>query len=383
MTDTEKYVIARWAYSIGKDFITDAEYNLLHQKMLLSPAYKSLAQKSWSDDVCPVELLKKYNLEDWINCVIPTGDKSSSIESINSVSVADKVLKNYSEIFLSTKDDGFNVQTHYIDGRRIIANSRGRATDAVSYSNLTTYLPSHIPIKGYTRIYGELVLPDDGFEYIKSVTESKTQRASVSTALSRKEYAKYLEYHVFWIENKNLKFDTMVDVYETAKSWGFKTPIYKVLTNSNNYLYEIENFSKLKGCVCYPTDGCVIQSNHLPSEDKYALRIFDWKEPYYKSFILGYQYSHAIHNFGIKLVIYPITTDDGKKQSLLDIDNLARILDNKLNVGTPVVFKMTSHAVANIDLTLTRELRESITSNEEYCENIKRDEEYMRRKVYD
>ena len=378
MTDYEKYVIARWAYSIGKEFISDVEYNALHNVMLKSPVGHRLAQQSWSKDYCPVSLLKKYGYLDWIYDIIPNGDKSESIPSITSIYQAEEVLKQFNtDIFISTKEDGFNGQCHYCEGKRTIINSRGRSADALTYWNFIDKLPIAIPLKDYTRIYGEIVLTNEGFELLSKATGARSQRSSVSTALANPKYTKYLEYHAFYIENKNTKFRTMEEMYKTLQSFGFKTPQYIIVPNGSNVLEAFKEFSKIRYTLNHLTDGGVIQSNQFPYDNKYAFRIFEWKEPYYKSYIKSYEYSRATHNYGIKLAIYPIHVgvNNGNIQRLLDIDNLNRIIKYRLFPDSPVVFTLTSHADPNIDLELTRLLQEEVTDIDAYKYQIEQEEE--------
>ena len=83
MTLLEKYIIARWCYAIGEDFISDMEYRGIEDILKKEEPENEYINRSWSDDPCPVELLRKYNMLHLIRNV-EFIHKSESIPSINS-----------------------------------------------------------------------------------------------------------------------------------------------------------------------------------------------------------------------------------------------------------------------------------------------------------
>ena len=58
MTDIVKYIIARWAYSVGQPIMSDAEYTILDRSMKARFPKNPYCQRSWSSDPCPVAMLK-------------------------------------------------------------------------------------------------------------------------------------------------------------------------------------------------------------------------------------------------------------------------------------------------------------------------------------
>jgi hypothetical protein len=373
MNDFDKYILARWAYSIGQEFISDYEWSLLHQRFLKDPQTHDFAATSWSLDTCPYELLKKYNLTHWMHNVVINTNKSESIPSITTLTEASKIASSMSNVFCSVKADGFNVQADYLDGRLICILTRGRSSDAIDASALKPVFPQTIPIKGKVRVYGEAVVPNDLFSKIQRLYSNVSQRSSVATALSKPELAKDMKVMTFYMDSDTVKFKTMSEMMDTLYRCKFDTVTF--LTTAFDVMNTVKKLSDIKNTLGYLTDGCVVRPNELPSESKYAFRIYNWAEPYYKSFVTGYRYSNAPLYFGIQLQIYPVKTAIGSTQSVLDIDNIERILSNNLYKDSPVAFVMRSHAIADIDLDMTRQLQLIYRDNsQEYLDLIRQEE---------
>lgn len=357
MTDFDRYVIARWSYSIGVSFIPDHEWQLLHEKFLADKEHCDFAKTSWSHDTCPTELLRKYNLTDLIKHVTINQDKSESIPSINTLIEASNICNNFIEpVVLSVKADGWNIQVDYYDGKLLQAKTRGRSSDAMQPHNIEPYLPQTIPVKNKVRVFGECVCPNKLFSLMKKEQGIVSQRNCVSTALANSKYTHMLEFRTFDVDILDNEFPTQLDKLLTLKDWGFLTVDYDV--SYSDHLFHVSKLAELKAQLSYITDGCVIRPLKMPSQKKYALRIYDWAEPYYVSYVTGYTTSYAPLYISLQLQIYPIKTDRGSTQKVIDIDNLDRILTNNLLKGSPVAFTMKSHAIADIDTNLTRLLQE-------------------------
>lgn len=377
MTDFDKYVIARWAYSIGEEFIPDYEWQMLHEKFLKDDKHKEFASTSWSHDTCPTELLREYNLTDLIRHITINQDKSESIPSINTMLEASTICNNYNEpVILSVKADGWNIQVDYYEGALIQARTRGRSSDAIQAYNIEPYLPQRIPLKGKVRVFGEGVCPNELFSLMKKQQGVVSQRNCVSTALANPIYTPMLELRTFDLEVSDKEFDTQLDKLNALKECGFLTVDYDV--SYSDHLMNVKRLSELKSQLNYITDGCVIRPLKMPSQKKYALRIYDWAEPYYVSYIQGYTSKYAPLYISLQLKIFPIKTDRGSTQRIIDIDNLDRILSNNLMKGSPIAFTMKSHAIADIDINMTRLLQEKYKDRYEIFHNKIEKEEAMK-----
>lgn len=84
MTDIVKYIIARWAYSVGQPIMSDAEYTVLDRAMKAKYPKNPYCLRSWSSDPCPVAMLREYGYPQLIRAVV-LSDKTESIPSLNSL----------------------------------------------------------------------------------------------------------------------------------------------------------------------------------------------------------------------------------------------------------------------------------------------------------
>jgi len=58
----DKYIVARWCYAIGEPYVDDIEYRYIEEKVKSAYPDNEYLKRSWSDDPCPIGILKKYNL---------------------------------------------------------------------------------------------------------------------------------------------------------------------------------------------------------------------------------------------------------------------------------------------------------------------------------
>lgn len=361
------YVIARWAYSIGEPIIDDAQYNMLHQMIVEKYPDWEYVTRSWSSDPCPIELLKSYNLLDLIRKVVLT-DKTESIPSLQTELDVKYELSNLNQTCtLSYKLDGWNVQASYYNGKLIQFQSRGRSTDtAVNLDHMWHYLPQEIPQKGRITVTLEAIVPNEEFIELKEKYGYKSQRGSVSGCFARPD----LQHFVKFIAHGIIGDLNPINPFPLLKSWGFEVPTYIVVNNYNEVLEGIETIGDALTHYEYPTDGLVIRGDFMR-----AIRIGAWKEPILRSYVTGYDESYGSHRIGIKCAIYPVQLANST-QKLVSVTNLKRIIENNLQIGYPIAFRLSSMAIADLDEEATRILQEQWKDNyEEYRRLIENNEE--------
>lgn len=378
MTDFEKYVIARWCYSIGQPIMEDFEYNQLHRTMLMIDPSNEYVTRSWSSDPCPVKLLEKHGLQKYIYSVVLT-DKTESIPSLNSFYLLRQELGKFTgRATISYKHDGWNVQASYYDGRLILFKTRGRSNDAIQVDILSERIPQTIPKAGKVTVVMEATVSDTAFEFCKNKFGNKSQRGSVSTLLANKEYSHLISLHAF-----NIISDEKFNVFETLQEWGFKTPMWKYVYSYEDILLELNEFSNFRQQYGIPTDGLVFSG-----ELTRAIRLLAWEEPVYKSFVLTeelakqlygitatpYEEDYGTHRTSIACRIYPITLENST-QRRVPLTNLQRIIDNNLQPGAPLAFRVASSAIADFDEESTRLLqKEFLYREEEYIKLVMEEE---------
>lgn len=376
MNDNEKYIIARWCYSIGKPIISDAEYTLLHNSMKKLYPEDGYVNRSWSSDPCPKELLLKHNMGEYIYDVILT-DKTESIPSLNSFYEVEHALGQITFGTLSYKHDGWNYQASYYDGRLILFQSRGRSHDAVTAEHIMYLLPQTVPMKGKVTVVMELTVSNEVFEFCKRIFKNTSQRGAVSTLLAHTEYSHLLSFHAFNIISEE-KID---NIFGTLESWGYPTPRWFQVTSYNDFMEKVKLFSDYKSHYEFPTDGLVYRGDLTR-----AIRILQWEEPIYKSYVLTeeecksrglttmYKESFGAHRISVGVQIYPIQLQNSV-QSVIPLNNLQRIIDYNLQPGAPIAFRFASSAIADLDESATRYLQtEWEGSWEEYRNSIKQNE---------
>lgn len=356
MTDLVKYIISRWAYSVGKPIMSDAEYTVLDRAMKARYPNNPYCQRSWSSDPCPVAILKEYGYKHLIKAVV-LSDKTESIPSLNSlIEVRTMYETLHTPHTISFKHDGWNIQASYYNGDLVNLQTRGRSADAVDAGGLAPLLPKQIPEMGRVLVVMECVVPDADFGWFKETFGVTSQRGAVSTALANPERCLG---HVA-IHAHGVRCSTVVtDKFALLKSWGFDVPMYAWVSNYGELLEQVKAFSNYKEGYGYPTDGLVVEGDFTR-----ALRIEAWEEPIYKSYVTGYAETYGPHSIAIQCTIYPIKLPNSVQRQL-PATNLSRIIGLNLRPGYPVAFRIASSAIADIDENSTRLLQKEWEKRED------------------
>jgi NAD-dependent DNA ligase len=370
MTDLEKFILARWAYSIGTDTVSDAEYTLLANtvKSTTPEGSAPYLNRSWSLDPCPTQLLKKYGLEHQIKNIVST-DKAESIPSVNDFSTLYNIYFHMTTpAVLSMKHDGWNIQAHYYNGSLVSLHTRGRVKDAMDVSVLASHIPTDIPQSGSVVIGLEVTLPNAHFKQVKEMFGNSSQRGAVSTLLAHSKFSHLLVLHAFKIDGVE-----SASVFEKLKSWGFLVPKYREVSN---YIQLVEGLKELSEIVTagkydFPTDGVVV-ADALSTN---AVRLFHWEETIHKSYVTGICEEFSCHNITPILRIYPIALQNSV-QRRLSATNISRIISLGLRIGAPVAFRLVSSAIADIDEQATIYLHKTIPENawDYYAQNMRYNE---------
>ena len=185
----------------------------------------------------------------------------------------------------------------------------------------------------------------------KSITGNTDQRASVRTALARGD-VDYLEFLAFDIYAED--FEIKEDKYQILKSIGFKTPMFKWVSNYKELCAVIDFMSKMDSGYNYQTDGLVIENEDY----QLAIRIGKWEEEIHSSYVEGYLESQGMYGLSLEILMHPVQVK-GRMCSRVSITNCANIEDNNLRIGYPIAFNIRSEANNVIDTTNTYKLQVS------------------------
>lgn len=366
MTNLEKFIIARWMYSIGEPIMEDAEYTLLLDTIKTECPDSPYLQRSWSSDPCPIDILTAYGYEDAIRN-ITLSDKTESIPSIGDWGTLKDLYEDLcEEATLSYKHDGWNVQASYFNGELVRFQTRGRSTDSISVSVLTNRIPQTIPEMGRVTVCMEATVSNDNYKLLREEIGSRSQRGAVSSCLARCEHTDKIDLHAFSIIGDR----QILNPFHMLEEWGFRTVKWITV---HNYKELLDGMNKLSDELKYydsPTDGLVLRCGMTR-----AIRLLEWKEPIYMSYVTGYDETHGAHRIGVKAVIRPVALRNST-QRLVSCTNFQRIIDNNLRVGYPIAFRLASMAIADLDEESTRLLQERWEGRlEEYREWVDKNEE--------
>lgn len=349
MTLLEKYIIARWCYAVGEDFISDMEYRHIEDELKSAGEGAEYINRSWSDDPCPMELLKKYGMEHLIRHA-EFIHKSESIESINTISLYKEFYRGLNvPTDVSMKIDGWNTQVNYYNGKIVSANTRGRSGNFMDASVVMEIVPQEIPLKGKVKVTGESSIPKSKWERYKVETGNSSQRNSVSTAFANKD-KEVLSFLAFNIQADN----TMLEMhhYDLLSSFGFKTPMRLTVNTFDGLESAMRVLSKRNAKYDFLTDGVVVQNEF----GQKALRIYEWEEKSIESYVTHYIENRGSYGISMVAGIYPVLRE-GITRSKVSVTNIKYIVENNLRIGAPIAFDVRSSADAVLNTTKTMELQ--------------------------
>lgn len=346
----ERFIMARWCYLVGEPFLSDIEYDALEKWYRETYPEDAYSTRSWSLDPCPVELLKKYNRIDLI-ITLTMGYAAESMESITTWDeLRDYFLDLNEDTRVSFKIDGWNTRASYYNGRLVSFDTRGRSGSNKSALSIVDIVPKRIPIMGRVAITGETSIPVNLWATYKSMTGNVSQRASVSTAIANGDF-EFLTFNAFNIFAEGGECND-VDQYTVLKKMGFSPPVFKMCNSYESLVKVIHLMSTLaKG---YPrlTDGLVVENSNI----QIAVRLGAWEEQVHASYVTGYEEKPGMYGTTIEVTFAPIQLGD-KTCSRIPMTNVANIVENRLEIGSPIAFNIRSSANSVFDTTTTHELQ--------------------------
>lgn len=365
-----KYIVSRWAYSVGKPVISDAEYQILRDTMKQMYPTDVYVTRTWSDDPCPVELLQQIGRKDLIETVTLT-DRTTSIESLGNLSEIRRDLENISTPgTLSMKHDGWNIQANYYNENLVNVHTRGRSSDVVDVSFLRERFPQKIPVGDKVKVVCELTCPKKNYLFCARTYGNVNERSAVSTLLAHPEHHDLLEFHAVDVHGISIPPDVKFNV---LKAWGFETPAWFPVTTYDELLNALNTLSEEEASYGSPTDGAVYDG-----ELRRALRVFAWEEPIFKSYVTGYLEQFAANRISPSVCICPVFRK-GVNQKRVNLTNWQRIIMYDLEPGAPIAFKIASDAIAAFDEYSTKLLHDQYLGRwAEYKEMIDENERLVR-----
>lgn len=370
LSDIDKFILARWCYSVGSPVMEDFEYNTLQKYIEDKYPDSEYVKRTWSDDPCPVDLLEKVGKKELIKSVVLL-DKTESIPSLNSEAELVEALGSISEEgTLSMKHDGWNVQANYYNKELVNVQTRGRSTNYMDVSVLESKIPHYIKYPGSVKVVMELTVSKDNFKECAKLFNNVSPRNAVPSVLSRPEYHYLLSLTGVDIHGVDL---TDTCKFVVLRDLGFNVPMYYVVSNYEQLKEAMQLLSNEEPYYPEPTDGMVFDG-----ELKKAIRLLAWEEPIYMSYVIGYKEQFGPNRISPSVLIRPILRK-GTTQKRLNITNWQRIIDYNLMKGAPIAFRVASSAVADFDEGTTLLLHKQWEGKwSEYKDKIDQEEEVRR-----
>lgn len=367
LSEKEKFVLARWSYSVGQPIMSDAEYTRLQHYIQVTYPNDPYLSRTWSEDPCPKELLTRIGRTDLIQNVVLT-DATESIPSLNSWADLKAELEFFSyDATLSMKHDGWNTQFNYYNGELLDIHTRGRGGNNMNVQRLQNKVPLTIPVKGKVKVVQEVTTPMYLWPEIHSKFGNANPRNAVHTLLAREGTDMYLQLHAVDIHGMDLNGRNK---FEVLKELGFEVPLYHTVSNYSELTYLMKEMSENKSSYVAPTDGLVFDG-----KVQWAIRLMAWEEPVYESFVTGYFEKYSMHRLNPSVTIYPILSG-GRTQRQVNLTNWSRIISNNLQIGSPIAFRNASDAIADIDEEVTRLLqKEWYERRDAWAAKVKHDQE--------
>jgi hypothetical protein len=370
LSDRDRFIVARWAYSVGSPVMSDAEYTVLLRMMQQTLPNDEYVQRSWSSDPCPTALLKAIGREDLIYKVV-LSDKTESIPSLNTDWEVKNELGNvHCKGTVSMKHDGWNIQINYYNGKLVLINTRGRSSDAIDVTSLAEFVPNEIPFKGPCKVVLEMTISKVNYITCARLFNNVSSRSAVATVLSKPEYFHLLSFTAFDVHGYNLNGRCK---FEVLKELGFNVPAYYEVNSYDEIIIAAQQLSEEEPEYDQPTDGVVYDG-----EFRRAIRLYAWEEPIYYSFVTEYLEQYGPYRISPSVIIYPVLRK-GSTQRQISMTNWQRIVDYNLQPGAPIAFRIASSATADFDEDATRLAHKQWENNwEQYQKTIKENEEINR-----
>jgi hypothetical protein len=356
-----RYILARFTYAMAHPIISDIDYDELHKYIVKQGILSEYTGRPWSDDPVPLELLTKYDLFD---SEMMRANRSGgaakggrvTTSSIESVTLFSEVIRRYSgmnhKYNLSTKQDGWNAQVLYSNGRLTGIETRGRAGEPTVFEGVPSGVPKDITLNDSVVVVGEMTLSTPNFyEVQRRLGESRrSQRGAVSTAIAHK-FFDLLTFSAFsiWVNNELLLVEP---TYDFLTEWGFNLPEkYGWVNNFQELEGLIKAWSAQKSMLELPSDGLVLRDTKTNAMA--ALRVEGWAQGLYKSYVAGYEESYSNQYISQLVKIYPVDSKDATHKTV-STTNIARLIRYNLMPGAPIAFVLASDSVADLDETNTQ-----------------------------
>lgn len=383
----DAFIIARYAYKVGTQILSDSSYDTLLQKLRAAGRVPEYTERLYEDDPIPHLLLKKYGLLELIpdgnkvkeNLELLLDEKSYSIRPVESMSDAkvwfDKLLGK--RVTFSLKVDGVNSRTIYkkkCDGEFIpvVSSSRGRETDdLLDYTaSLTNKIPAKLQfdsMKDHITVYAEFYAKSSSLPYLsqkyKNLVNPRSAGVSIARVPIETEDYIHTKLKVFNVPALN---SSLMVALDTAKAMGFDVVPYKSIIVDreflDNYEYNITDILSYFGGVMIeeeiPADGVVVSVDSAISfdtssvgiypESSIALKFGPFSPEIYESEVILIETCIQRTYGSVVAVIKPVVTSNGNTATRVNCFSPAIAIRENLLPGNKIYFEYKSNNNINL-----------------------------------
>lgn len=386
--EMDALILARYFYKYGdsdKEFMSDAIYQNLIDKLEKVNPNHILITRTWSDDPIPYSTLKKYNVEpikitDYSKLlpkhILDIKSKYKDQIEIYAADLLNRSVKlardeieidrffgntNSNVYHCSVKADGINYSATYLNGELVDVTTRSRDGEGIDITwQGRLLLPKNVQTSlEILKISGEIVLPFKELPYFRRKYNKpfKTARNSISSILltcTDEDDIKKLIALSFKVKSDDLY--TLEEEFTWLSNNGFITPpwtVFEYKGNMNVFNAVFNVMQPFKKNLPYGSDGLVLAVNdntefyNLGGSDKYfnaniACKIGAWDAYTYKSTVLDIEWTYNTSKITPVLIIEPVDTLEGQTVSRINAHHIQRLLDLGITIGSEVTFNYVS-----------------------------------------
>lgn len=390
MSELDRFLIARYLYANGMDFISDAEYDELRAK-LEAEGYKF--NPIYEDDEFPLESFKRAGLsQEEIKGILAstTPDSSEhadmlmdspclSINSTNSYEEAFLWFRTVmgQDIVLTPKIDGINTRRgfKYEDGRLnyCVALTRGRSANSLDVTENLRYITPRIKdTKGITTnlvVHSETFVPAKHIPYLCQTYNMKLTLPR-GAGMSMARTSRYAIEDYWMLHSPVFRVDygaTLTEGLDKAKELGFEVVPYW------HFSYNGEDFSTFKqkldalmreikdvaDSLDYITDGIVAQVNdmmHYAASDiskgystsNLALKIGLWQPGVYESTVRSIVIQPQDEQCNCVALVDPVIAQGGQTLQRVNLFNPDIMISAGILPGTRIRFEYKNETTINL-----------------------------------
>ena len=380
--DVMRYVL--YTYRIGQPIMEDSGYEAYKAllKESIDPRVQELLSLSYDDlpvpvDVLellgekPVEFASKDGQEDLFRYL--DKEKSNSIDSVvddyGSWEFFDHACRNHLDVMVSTKKDGVNTKSLFLDDELRLSVSRGRNGIGFEW---TETIGRVLPRKMATgiheiKVYTEAYVDNDYLLVLRKNFDPDGYKTAKSAALSllrvshAEECYEHLRVKVFFAEG--LVDTTLDEMFRLLEDLGMETVEHKLIrwqeipTDFENFhdFVEHEIFDYISAAnQGAPSDGVVAEINDLSysgdvhgiyNTRQIALKYEPWKFKFYSGIVKKILWTQKRVYASCRLQIKPMQTDDGCNATYVNCFNHRILVENGILPSSRIYFERNSNAV--------------------------------------